>query len=343
MRVFRIASVVVAMLMLQVAPIARAEELHASRTIAIPSGEGGIGFDDMGYSQALGKVIVPAGRTGTIALIDPATDAIKLIGGFTREDKFGGGHGESVTSADLGTGFMLATDRSAQKIDVIDVAGEKVVTSAPLGAGPDYVRYVATTNEAWVTEPEKARIEIFTLGPGKSPTPAHAAFIEVKGGPEALVIDNAAGRAYANRWTDSTVAIDLKTRTIVAQWPNGCAGSRGLAMDAARSMLFVGCKEGKLAVLDLKTGKQLSSASSGSGVDIIAYDAKLRHAYLPGAASATMALIGVDASGAATVLGTVPTAKGAHCAATDESGDVYVCDPATGSILAFKDSFAPAK
>ncbi len=344
MRVLKIASIgIVMVLALHLTAISRAAEIAASKTIAIPGGEAGIGFDDMGYSSALGKVIVPAGRTGTIALIEPGTDAIEVIGGFTHEDKFGGGHGESVTSADMGAQFMLVTDRSAQRLDKVDVASKRIIASAPLAAEPDYVRYVAATGEVWVTEPEKARIEIFALAAGGSPKPAHAAFIEVPGGPEALVIDNGSGRAYANRWTDSTVAIDLRTRAIVAQWPNGCAGSRGLAMDAARSMLFVGCKEGKLAVLDLKTGKRLGIASSGSGVDIIAYDARLGHAYLPGAASATMAVIGIEAAGAATVLGTVATAKGAHCAASDESEDVYVCDPATGRILAFKDSFAPTK
>jgi hypothetical protein len=53
-------------------------------------------------------------------------------------------------------------------------------------------------------------------------------------------------------------------------------------MDPARGFLFVGCDEGKLTVLDLDTGAQLGSASSGSGVDIIAYNAHLAHAYLPG-------------------------------------------------------------
>jgi hypothetical protein len=342
MRVLKIAAIVL-VLALHFTASSWAAEIQASKTIAIPGGEGGIGFDDMGYSQALGKVIVPAGRTGTIALIEPGADAIQLISGFSSGEKFGGGRGESVTSADVGAGFMLATDRSAQVIDVVDVATRKIVGSAPLAAEPDYVRYVAATSEAWVTEPEKARIEIFALKGNTSPKPTHAAFVEVPGGPEALVIDNESGRAYANRWTDSTVAIDLRTRAIIAQWPNGCAGSRGLAMDAARSMLLVGCKEGKLAVLDLKTGKRLGIASSGSGVDIIAYDARLRHAYLPGAASATMAVIGIEGSGAATVLGTVATAKGAHCAAADESGNVYVCDPVKGRILAFKDSFAPTK
>src|SRR5258708_36525215 len=112
-------------------------------------------------------------------------------------------------------------------------------------------------------------------------------------------------------------------------------------MDDARGLLFVGCDEGKLSVLDLKTGAQLGSASSGSGVDIIAYNPHLAHAYLPGEESGTMAIIGISAKGTATVLATVKTAEGAHCAAADDRNQVYVCDPSKGRILVLEDSLPP--
>lgn len=47
-------------------------------------------------------------------------------------------------------------------------------------------------------------------------------------------------------------------------------------------------------MLDLNTGAQLGSTSSGSGVDIIGYNPRLAHAYLPGGASGTIAIIGVS-------------------------------------------------
>lgn len=111
-------------------------------------------------------------------------------------------------------------------------------------------------------------------------------------------------------------------------------------MDDASGFLFVGCDEGKLTVLDLNTGAQLGSASSGSGVDIIAYSSHLRHAYLPGESSATMAIIGISSKGAATVLGTIKTAEGAHCVAADDRGNAYVCDPKGGRLLIVNDTLA---
>jgi DNA-binding beta-propeller fold protein YncE len=213
----------------------------------------------------------------------------------------------------------------------------------PLGATPDYVRLAGSTGKVWVTEPRREGIEIFALRLDAPMRVAYVAFVSVPGGPESLAIDKAAARAYTNLWTDETIVLDLMTRETIAEWPNGCAGSRGLALDSASGLLFVGCEEGKLSVLDLKTGKRVGEASSGSGVDIIAYNPALRHVYLPGAASATLAIVGISQSGEATVLGTLATSKGAHCAAADNKTGIYVCDPDNGRILVFQDPFPASK
>jgi hypothetical protein len=310
--------------------------------LALPGGEGGIGFDDMGFAFSLHKVLVPGGRSGNLDLIDPDTRQVTAITGFSSRKTFGGGHGQGVTSADEGRGLLFATDRDAKKLNVIDPKAGAVVATAPLASGPDYVRYVSTTGEVWITEPGAARIEVFSLPQSGAPKPAHVDFVSVPGGPESLIVDNNRGRAYTHLWTDTTVAIDLKSRKVSARWKNGCKGSRGVAMDDARGFLLVGCDEGKLSVLDLSSGTQLGQASSGDGVDIIAYNPQLAHAYLPGEQSATMAIIGISSKGVATVLGTVKTAEGAHCVATDDRGNAYVCDPSGGRVLIVDDTLPPS-
>jgi hypothetical protein len=314
----------------------------APTPLAIPGGNGGIGFDDMGFAPSLHLVMVPAGRSGNLDLIDPVSRKVTAISGFSSSTSFGGGHGQGVTSADADPNrkLLFATDRDQKLLNVIDLETRSVLATAPLASGPDYVRYVAATDEVWVTEPSAAKIEVFII-PATVTPPGHIDAISIPGGPESLIVDNQRGRAYTNLWSDTTVAIDLKSRKIVERWKNGCKGSRGIAMDNARGLLFVGCDEGKLSVLDLKTGAQLGSASSGSGVDIIAYNPRLAHAYLPGQESGTMAIIGISAKGGATVLATVKTAKGAHCAAADDRNQVYVCDPAKGRILVVEDSLPP--
>jgi DNA-binding beta-propeller fold protein YncE len=309
--------------------------------IELPGGSGGIGFDDLRFAPSTNVLLVPAGRTGTLDLVDPQTRVVSAIGGFSKTEKFGGGHGEGTTSADEGRGYLFATDRDSKEVAVVDPRAGSIVSRAKLSASPDYVRFVAPTGEVWVTEPDAEHIEIFRLQ-GKSPVqPVAAGGIAVKGGPESLIIDAKRGRAYWHLWGGSTVAIDLKTKGIVATWPNGCKGSRGIALDEERGFLFVGCGEGKAVVLNTADGRQLSSAASGDGVDIIDYNPKLGHLYFPGGKSATMATFAVSPNGALSLLGTVPTAPGAHCVAADLSGNAYVCDPQKGRLLVLKDPYPP--
>jgi len=313
--------------------------LTALAPISFPGGEGGIGFDDFGFAPSIHRVLVPGGRTGKLMLIDPATQTTETLSGFSQGAEYGGGHGEGITSADEGRGVIFVTDRSSKRLNVIDEQSRKIVATAPLSAGPDYVRFVSETNEVWVTEPRAQGIEVFSLPDAGMPKPIHAGFVEVPGGPESLVIDHSQKRAYTNLWSDKSIAIDLRDRKIASRWPNGCKGSRGIALDAQRGFLFVGCDEGKASVLGTTNGKQLGEASSGSGVDIIAYNPSRAHLYLPGGDSATMATIGISADGKPSVLGTISTAHDSHCVATDDREHVYVCDPAVGRVLVFRDDF----
>lgn len=314
-------------------------QLFSGETIPIAQDGKGIGFDDLQYAKVLHRVMVPAGRTGTIVLVDPSNHRATTISGLSTDKSYAGGHGEGTTSVDEGEGALYATDRTSKEVVIIDPAVRRVTSRAALGGSPDYVRYVAPTHELWVTQPDSEQIEIFSI----SPRLAHVAFIAVPGGPESLVIDGPGGRAYTHLWSGTSVAIDIKARRIVARWPNQCKGSRGIAYDGSSHFLFAACAEGKVVVLDAAyDGAVLATASAGSGVDIIDYDPARRHLYFPGGSSATMTIFGVAANGTLTPLSTTPTASGAHCVVTDGK-DAYVCDPNRGRILVVHDSYPPAK
>jgi DNA-binding beta-propeller fold protein YncE len=308
-------------------------------TIDLPGGPGGIGFDDLRFAPSLNALLVPAGRTGALDLVDPRTGAVTAISGFSKTEKFRGGHGEGTTSADEGRGYLFATDRDSKEVAVVDPRSRRIVSRAKLSASPDYVRFVAPTGEVWVTEPDAERIEVFRLEERNPLQPVATGKIEVKGGPESLVIDGKRGRAYSHLWGGRTMAIDLKSKAIVATWSNGCKGSRGIALDEERGFPYVGCAEGKAVMLNAADGRQLSSATAGAGVDIIDYSPKAGRLYFPGGKSATMATFAVSAGGELSLLGTVPTAAGAHCVAADLSGNAYVCDPKEGRLLVFRDLY----
>jgi hypothetical protein len=324
-------------------PQPASKSLPPGEPIELPGGSGGIGFDDLQFSASLEKVLVPGGRTGNLFLVDPKTRGVSSIGGFSPSKTFGGGHGEGITSVSEGEKHLYVTDRTALALVVVDPGSKRVTARAKLAASPDYVRYVGPTREVWVTQPDKDQIEVFTLSGNAGSAPTHAALIPIKDGPESLVVDATRGRAYTHLWSGTTLAIDLKTRSVVGRWKNLCEGSRGIALDEGRGFLFAGCSEGRALVLDVThDGKILGNVQKGAtGVDIIDYDKTLHHLYLPGAKSATLAILGVGADGALTELGRLPSPSGGHCVVSDQQGHTYVCDPRAGRLLVFQDRFAP--
>jgi DNA-binding beta-propeller fold protein YncE len=227
---------------------------------------------------------------------------------------------------------------------VLDSNSHDVVGSTRLGAGPDYIRFVAPTNELWVTEPDASRIEVFSVPTSGDPTPVSAGTIRVDNGPESLVIDASAGRAYTHRWQASTVVIDVTTRKLISEWPNGCASSRGLALDEAKGFFFSGCSEGTVSVLDTAhDGRILSSISRGAGYDVIGYNPSLGHLYAAGTACACLVVLGVSRRGELSFLGRFDATGSAHCATADERGHAWVCDPDGGQLLRVPDPYPASR
>src|SRR6266576_5690054 len=76
----------------------------AGETVAVSHDNKGIGFDDLRYSPSLHRVLVPAGRTGNLVLVDPSTHQPSVVAQLSKEEAYGGGHGEGTTSVDEGEG-----------------------------------------------------------------------------------------------------------------------------------------------------------------------------------------------------------------------------------------------
>src|SRR4051812_3539685 len=174
----------VSLVLVSAVALAGGKKIGKPTPLALPDGKGGIGFDDLRWSADLHRVLAPAGRTGKLDLIDPKTQAIESVDGFSSDKTFGGGHGEGTTSVDAGAGVLFASDRGKTEVAVIDPTTKKVTSTTKLAGGPDYVRWIAPAKEVWVTEPGKKQIEYFTLEKGAL---VSKGAIAVAGGPESLV------------------------------------------------------------------------------------------------------------------------------------------------------------
>jgi DNA-binding beta-propeller fold protein YncE len=312
--------------------------------LVVPNGESGVGFDDLRYSTHLHRVLAPSGRAGVIALVDPDSGTTSRVNGFSTSGSYDGGHDFGVTSVDEGGGFLFATDRTSGKVYVIDDTALAIVGSADLTAGPDYVRWVAATNELWVSEPSGGQIEIFSVSRASPPTLTHAGAIGVDNGPESLVIDVDRGRAYTHHWESQTLAIDLKTRAVIATFDNGCAASRGIDVEPEHGFLLAACNEGTVSVIDaMGTGKIVSSIAKGAGYDVMGYSRSLRHLYLAGTACGCMTTLGLTPDGRLSYLGRTDAPSDAHCAVADDVGNAWVCSPSNGRIIQIHDPYPPTK
>jgi DNA-binding beta-propeller fold protein YncE len=300
--------------------------------LPLPSGSPGIGLDDLRYSPAMGSILVPGGRTGDLDVIDGRTRTVTSISGFSAEDSFDGGHDFGATSVEEVDGLLYVTDRTTERLYVVDPDSKQITGSVELAASPDYVRYTGD-GELWVTEPDAEQIEIFTLADLTS-----VATVPVPGGPESLIIDRVRGRAYAHADGGLSVAIDLAGRDIVEIWSNGCTTPKGIALDANLGLLVVGCGEGQLVAMDvLHAGAIRGQLSFGDGIDVLGYDPVRRHLYAPAGKTGTLGIVHIASGGALELSRSVATVAGAHCATTDGAGTVYVCDPDGGRLLMVRD------
>jgi hypothetical protein len=326
-----------------------------------------ISFDDFTYDSQLHRVIIPAGETGQVALIDPTNLQVQLISGFSRQ----------VNSANpiIGTssvavagGFLYGLDQETLSIKTIRLSTGELIASTPVQAAAEYIRFVSATNELWVTEKSLQQIEIFSVSGNDPPVPLLAGTISVPNGPQALIIDDQRGLAFTNRPNQSlTDVIQVMTHTVIAQWGNGCSSARGMAIDENEGYLFVACEEGKLVMMDIgNDGYQITSQNYGGELDFVAYNPNLHHVYLPSSASGVLAIFQLQkllvdpettyASGktpganptapspdlktSLLLLGTADTDVNAKCVTTDENNNLWVCDPKNGQVFIIHDEFS---
>lgn len=321
----------------------------AIKVLPLPGANGVVTLDYFAYDRSRARLWVPAGNTGSVAVIDGATDQIKRIQGFrTAEFEF---RGKRVvlgpTSVSIGDGVVYVGNRADSSICVVDAAtlkpGDCIRIASPvegLAAAPDAVVYVATTKELWVT---RGAPPLGIAAPDRSITildasvPGHLkakAKLPLGGSAEGYAVDEKRGVFYTNVEEESrTIAIDVRRRVILSGWRSGCDEAHGLALDKARGFLFVACSD-RVVSLDVRhSGRVIGWIATGDGLDNIDYAEAQRTLYAAASKVATLTVAEVDDRGNLSRIATVPTAVGARGVVAGGAGRAYVADPLNGRIL----------
>jgi DNA-binding beta-propeller fold protein YncE len=238
-----------------------------------------------------------------------------------------GVHGVAVLPSKQIAFFTKGGDNT---VGVLDPATLKLLGSIPVADDPDAILYAEPANLVYVANGE-AKVATL-IDPDKRAT---VGVIQLGGKPEFPFIDRHNGLLYQNLVdTNSVVAIDLITRSVVGRWPlEPCEGPSGMAIDAENRRLFSVCSgNALLVVLDLTRHRVIATMKVGNRPDSVAFDPLLRRIYTAGVGG-TLTVIQQNNPDSYEVLENIATHYGAHTLAVDpQSHKIYV---AYASLLTY--------
>jgi DNA-binding beta-propeller fold protein YncE len=240
------------------------------------------------------------------------TDTGKIVGEIPDTP---GVHGFAI-ARDLGRGFT--SNGRANSSTIVDLKTLKPLGSVPTGANPDSIRYLQDRKEVWTFNHTGGSITAFEPMTGKV-----IATIEIGGVLEEAVEDPAANRVYVNVEDKGALAVvDTITHTLVATWPtSGCEGPTGLAFDDKHHLLLSAC-DGRMAVIDSKSGNAVTSFPIAGRVDGNGFDPATGLAFAS-SGTGVLTIAHEDAPNKFTVVQTVKT---------QPSGRTMWLDPATHRV-----------
>jgi len=238
--------------------LSQAQTYVADKTIALP-GDGG--YDYLAIDQVNRRLYVSHGTS--VNVIDLATE--QPVGSV---DNMKGVHGIAIVNK-LNRGFI--SDGKANAIVAFDLKTLKVIATIPLtdANGPDAIMYDPYSNRVFSFNGESNNSSV--IDPA---TLKQVGTVALGGGPEFAVADGK-GKIYNNLEDKSSLnVINSKTLKVIKNYPLApCGGPTGLALDAASQRLFTVCRENKgVSVVDINTGKVITTLPIGAGVDAVAYD-----------------------------------------------------------------------
>jgi YVTN family beta-propeller protein len=211
--------------------------------------------------------------------------------------------------------FGYITDGAANEVVVFDRRTNGVVAHVPAGANPDGIVFEPVTQTVWAFNGHSNSATVIS-----DATHQVVATIPLPGKPEFPVADGK-GAIYDNIENLSEIVhIDAKTDKVLAAWPTApCEGPSGLAIDREHERLFAVC-DGKMAVVDARTGKVVATPAIGEEPDAARFDARHQLAFSSNR-DGTLTVIHEDSPDSYSVLQTLATKSGARTMELDEASD----------------------
>ncbi|HVB29056.1 MAG TPA: YncE family protein [Terriglobia bacterium] len=220
-------------------------------------GEGG--WDYLGFDAQNRHLFVSHGTQ--VLVIDP--DTVRVVGNIPNTL---GVHGIAV-APELNRGFT--SDGRSDQVAVFNLKTLKTIGTVKVtGHNPDGITY----------DPSSQRVFTFN-GRSDNATAIDAKTLKVVGtislgGKPEFAVPDGRGMIYNNLEDKSVeLAIDSHTLQIKSRWPmSPCDSPSGLAIDVEHNVLFAGCHNEIMTMINAGTGKVIATVPIGGGVDANRFD-----------------------------------------------------------------------
>jgi len=278
------------------------------------------GWDYLSIESASHRLYVTHGTK--VVVIDTLTD--RVVGEISDTP---GVHGFAL-APELGRGF--ASNGRENKASIVDLKTLQTIAKVETGQNPDAILYEPGRREVYTFDGRGQTATIFEGATGRI-----VATVPLGGKPEFAQADPSANRVYVSiEDRNEIIAIDAAAHRIVNRWPiaPGLAGT-GLAIDLDHHRLFLGCRNGKVIVMDATNGRVVASYEGGEGIDAAAFDPGTQLVMDSAGGSGTVTIRHEDTPEDYSPVQTLATAPGAR---------TLVLDPETHRIYLATARFEPA-
>jgi DNA-binding beta-propeller fold protein YncE len=160
--------------------------------------------------------------------------------------------------------------------NIFDADNYKLLKTVKFMDDADNVRYNPRTHLVYVAHAEKA------LGVIDAKNFEIKADIELPGSAEGFQLDSKRPRLYLCSPTPSElIVIDTAKYKVLKRYPiKRAGGGHPVALDEAHHRIFIGCrKKPMVVVMDMESGKEITSVDIPADVDDLYYDAKRKALY----------------------------------------------------------------
>lgn len=281
------------------ASLVSTQSYHLVKKIAL-GGEGG--WDYLTLDSVARRLYVT--RATRVTVLD--VDTSWIVGEIPNT---AGMHGVAL-APELGRGFT--SNGRASTASIFNLKTLRVLGQVKTGLDPDAIVYDPFSQHVFTFNGKSSSVTVFDANSAKV-----VGTIPLGGNPEFAVADGL-GRIYVNlESTSEVLTLDTSSLSVQARSPLApCSEPTGMAMDRQQQLLFIGCRNRMMAVVDANSGQIKASLSIGGGVDAIAFDPATKLAFSSNG-EGTLTVVHEDSKDKFSVVDSVVTQRGARTMALD--------------------------